>query len=211
MQITSAFEVPLPVDESWRVLLDVPRIASCMPGAQLTDVFGDDAYGGKVAVRLGPVGLSFKGRARIVSADASARRAQVRAEGSDTKGRGGAAADVLFHLAPTSVGTRVEIVTNLSLSGAVAQYGRSAGIVNDLANHLIGEFAANLRRKLELEGAAAARGTMSAAAQDSLSVLGAPAAAEEPSPAPLQVGSLGLRLLWRALIRSIRRLFGRSG
>jgi carbon monoxide dehydrogenase subunit G len=210
MQITSAFEVPLPVDESWHVLLDVPRIASCMPGAQLTEVFGDDADGGKVAVRLGPVGLSFKGRARIVSADAAERRAQVRAEGSDTKGRGGAAADVLFHLAPTSVGTRVEIVTNLSLSGAVAQYGRSAGIVNDLANHLIGEFAANLRRKLELEGAAA-RGTMSAAAQDPMSVPGAPAAAEEPPPAPLQVGSLGLKLLWRALIRSIRRLFGQSG
>src|SRR3546814_6076638 len=77
MQITSAFEVPLPVDESWHVLLDVPRIASCMPGAQLTEVFGDDAYGGKVAVRLGPVGLSFKGRARIVSAAAAERRAQV--------------------------------------------------------------------------------------------------------------------------------------
>src|SRR3546814_10006141 len=104
-----------------------------MPGAQLTEVFGDDAYGGKVAVRIGTVGLSFKGRARIVSADAAERRAQVRADGRDTTGRGGAAADVLFHLAPTPAGTRVEIVTNLSLSGAVARYGRSAGIVNDLA------------------------------------------------------------------------------
>jgi carbon monoxide dehydrogenase subunit G len=209
MQITSAFEVPLPVDESWRVLLDVPRVASCIPGAQLTEVLGDGAYGGKVAVRLGPVGLSFKGRARIVSADTVERRAQVRAEGSDTKGRGGAAADVQFHLAAASAGTRVEIVTSLSLTGSVAQYGRSSGMVNDLANHLISQFADNLRRKLALEGTANVGAP--AAVQDASGLRRSPVGAEEPSTPPLQVGSLGLRLLWQAFVRSIHRLFPSRG
>jgi uncharacterized protein len=211
MQITSAFEVPLPVDESWRVLLDVPRIASCVPGAKLTEVLGDNTYGGQVAVRLGPVGLSFKGRAQIVNADTVERRAQVRAEGSDTKGRGGAAADVRFHLAAAPAGTRVEIVTNLSLSGSVAQYGRSSGIVNDLANHLIGQFADNLRRKLAAEGTAAAPIDAPAAVPEVMNVVRGPAVAEEPANAPLEVGSLGLRLLWRALVRTFRHLFPSGG
>ena len=208
MQITSAFEVPLPVEESWRVLLDVPRIASCVPGAQLTEVLGNDAYNGQVTVRLGPIGLSFRGRAQIVNADETGRRAELRAEGSDVKGRGGAAADVRFHLAAASPGTRVEIVTNLMLTGSVAQYGRSSGMVNDLANHLIGQFADNLRRKLALEGKAA---VAPAAAQAVTTASRSSVIAEEPETAPLEVGSIGSRLLWRALIRSIHRFFSSKG
>lgn len=187
MRITNEFRVPLPVEESWRVLLDVPRIASCLPGARLDGVLDDGAYAGSVAVRLGPIALTFEGRARIIDADPAARRVRVRAEGRDTKGRGAATAEVAFALFSEPADTRVEIATDLTLSGSVAQFARGADMIDDLASHLIGQFAENLRTKLE--------------------------AAEAPgSPAAsIQAGALGMALLWRALRRCARRILGRAG
>jgi uncharacterized protein len=148
MQIKSSFHVPLPVEEAWKTLLDVPTIAPCMPGARLLGVEDDDTYLGEVAVRLGPVMLKFKGKAQIVERDAESRSAKVKAQGRDTKGRGSANAEVLFTLVEDTGGTRVDIVTDLSLSGSVAQYGRGAAIIDDLSQHLVGEFARNLEAEL---------------------------------------------------------------
>ena len=189
MRITNEFEVPLPVEESWRVLLDVPRIAPCLPGARLDEALGDDAYAGNVAVRLGPIALTFKGRAQVLDAEPAARRARVRAEGRDTKGRGAATADVAFVLIAEPAGTRVEIETDLTLSGSVAQFGRAAGMIDDLASHLIGQFAENLREML------AATETI---AETTI----------EPA-VPIQAGGLGIALLWRALLRFAKRILGR--
>jgi uncharacterized protein len=215
MDIHNNFEVPLPPDKAWAVLLDIPRIAPCMPGAKLISVDGNDSYTGEVQVRLGPVLLSFRGQAKFTSIDAGNHRATVHAEGRDQKGRGGASADVAFKLVGIPSGTRVEIDTSLSLSGSVAQYGRGAAMISDLANLLIGQFAANLRRELAAsEQAEAAPATAATApAEDAAAPAGqvppagngAPAAPAREA-APIQGFRLGLRLLWRQLLR----LFGRS-
>jgi uncharacterized protein len=148
MQLSNRFDVPLPVEAAWPLLLDVPRMARCMPGAALTETVDERTYRGTVTVKLGPVRLDFAGEARIDELDVAARQAKVSARGNDTKGRGNAVATVTFRLAPEGEGTRVDIETDLQLVGTVAQYGRGAGLIKQIANQLVGEFAANLRREL---------------------------------------------------------------
>ena len=207
MQIESRFKVPLPPDQAWSVLLDIPRIAPCMPGAKLISVEEErKAYLGEVQVRLGPVLLSFKGRAEFVSIDEAAKKATVRAEGRDTKGRGGASADVAFSLASAGPETEVIILTDLTLSGSVAQYGRGAGMINDLANHLIGQFASNLRKEIE---ASAPIPTGSHATSDGIASNDAEAHARLAAPReakPISGFSLFFSLLWAR----IKRVLGAS-
>jgi carbon monoxide dehydrogenase subunit G len=148
MKIENAFDVPLSRADAWITLLDIPRIAPCLPGTKLLDVEGEGRYRGEVQVRLGPVMLTFKGRAEIVERDDEAYTAKVVADGRDAKGRGGAKATVDFRLVSADVGTRVEIETDLTLSGSIAQYGRASGMIEDVAGHMIGEFAACLRGEI---------------------------------------------------------------
>src|SRR5258708_22004329 len=148
MQIQNSFSVPVDRATAWRLLLDVPRMARAMPGARLIEERPDRSYRGEVAVKLGPVRLAFAGEARITALDEAAYQAKVEAKGSDTKGRGSAQAKLAFALVPEEGATRVEIATDLQLVGAVAQYGRSAGLIKELANQLVGEVAANLRREI---------------------------------------------------------------
>src|ERR1700687_2005442 len=96
MQFSNSFEVSLPPDEAWKTLMDIPRIAPCMPGAELTEVVDAETYKGKVAVRMGPVVLAFAGTAKFEERDDAAHTARVKAQGTDAKGRGGANAAVNF-------------------------------------------------------------------------------------------------------------------
>jgi carbon monoxide dehydrogenase subunit G len=155
MEINNSFEVPLPPDEAWRVLMDIPRIAPCMPGAELTGVLDSETYTGKVSVRLGPVALSFSGQVKFEDVDNAHHSARVKAQGKDTKGRGGANANVDFHLESIPGGSRVRVKTDLLLSGAVAQYGRASGVIQEVASQLIGQFAECLKRQLETSRAVA--------------------------------------------------------
>jgi len=148
MQIENSFVVPVDPATAWRVLLDVPRMARCMPGATLTEAREDRSYAGNVAVKLGPVRLTFAGEARITELDETARRAKVEGKGNDTKGRGSAQAKLDFVLVPEGAGTRVVVTTDLQLTGSVAQYGRGAGLIKEVANQLVGEFAGNLARDI---------------------------------------------------------------
>ncbi len=207
MQIESRFTVPLPPDRAWAVLLDIPRIAPCMPGAKLLSVEeGGKAFLGEVQVRLGPVLLAFKGRAEITTMDEQAQSATVHAEGRDTKGRGGANADVAFSLKSLGAETEVVILTDLNLSGSVAQYGRGAGMINDLANHLIGQFATNLRKEIEASATTPAAAPSNAPGQAD----DAPAAAARPAPQREAAPISGFSLLFGLLWRRIKRLFGVS-
>ena len=124
MKFDNSFEVSLPPPEAWTVLMDVERIAPCMPGASLTEVVDDGSFKGTVSVRLGPVALTFEGEARFNHIDEAAQTASVKAQGKDPKGRGGADATVTFRLEPSEIGSKVLIETDLTLSGSVAQYGR---------------------------------------------------------------------------------------
>ena len=148
MLINNSFEVPLPPDQAWKVLMDIPRIAPCMPGAELTDVVDANTYNGKVSVRLGPVALTFAGTVKFSEKDEAAHKARVTAQGKDSKGRGGAHANVDFQIEPVPAGSRVVVKTDLSLSGAVAQYGRASGMIQDVAQQLIGQFANSLKAQL---------------------------------------------------------------
>lgn len=148
MEFDNAFEVPLAPAEAWAVLLDIPRIAPCMPGAELTEIVDPRNYKGKISVRLGPVALAFAGRVEFETIDDAARTARVKAQGSDAKGRGAANAAATFHIEPSGAGSKVLIHTDLMLSGAVAQYGRGVGMIQATAAQIIGQFADNLRGQL---------------------------------------------------------------
>jgi uncharacterized protein len=153
MEFDNSFDVPLSPDRAWAVLMDIPRIAPCMPGAELSEVVDAQNYKGKIAVRLGPVALAFAGRVQIDAIDDANRSARVQAQGSDAKGRGAANATATFHIEPAGGGSRVLIHTDLMLSGAVAQYGRGVGMIQATAAQIIGQFAGNLRAQLARESA----------------------------------------------------------
>ena len=183
MKIENGFDLPLPVTEAWRVLLDIERVARCVPGAELTEKLDPDSYRGKIAVRLGPVALSFNGMARFIEIDEAARRVRVKANGSESKGRGGAEASAQFALAEIAPRqTHVAITTDLALNGSVAQYGRGAAMIGAVAQQLVDQFAARLGAELSSETPAAA----------------APAAPARPIS--------GFRLVFAALWRAIRRM-----
>ena len=145
MQLQQSFTVPVGVDEAWRVLLDIERVAPCMPGATLESVDGD-SFTGTVKVRVGPIALQYRGKASFIEKDEAAHRAVMDAQGRDTRGNGTAAAKVTTSLAADGDHTRVEVVTDLSITGKPAQFGR--GLIADVSNKLIGQFADCLARQL---------------------------------------------------------------
>jgi uncharacterized protein len=194
MEINNSFDVPLPPSDAWKVLMDIPRIAPCMPGAELTGVVDKDTYAGKVSVKLGPVALTFAGQVKFTEIDDAAHTARVKAQGKDSKGRGGANANVDFRLEPASLGTRVLVKTDLTLSGAVAQYGRASGMIQDVAQALIGQFAANLKAQL------AASPVQAASAAESANL--------KPLAPPKAQAISGLALFLLAVKSFFRRLFG---
>src|SRR6516164_11041590 len=159
MEFDNAFEVPLPPAEAWKVLLDIEGIAPCMPGAELSEVLGDNAYKGKISVRLGPVALTFAGVVKVEDIDNEKHTARVAAQGTDAKGRGGAQAASVFRLEPAGTGCKVLVHTNLNLSGAVAQYGRGVGIIQATSTQLMNQFAKCLKEKLAQRHAAPAAST----------------------------------------------------
>jgi carbon monoxide dehydrogenase subunit G len=197
MQLENSFTVPATPDTAWPILLDVPRIAPCMPGAELTEAVDGRHFKGNAKLRVGPVALTFSGEAEIVEIDEVARTATVRAKGSDTKGRGGASAAVEFRLVADGEGSRVDITTELDLSGSIAQYGRAAGLIDAIAGQIIGDFAKNLAAEIGTGGAPTAAGGSDAAA----SATPAPAA-------PADNAISGISLFFRALWSMIRGLFG---
>ncbi len=186
MKLENAFDVPLPAADAWRVLLDIERVAPCLPGAELLETLPDKSFKGKVAVRLGPVAVSFLGTARFEAVDEAARRVRVKASGTEQKGRGGAQALVDFSLQETAPRlTHVAIVTDLTLNGAVAQYGRGAAMIEDVAQQMVRRFAETL--KVQIEGSEGERKEALAEARKPVS---------------------GLALFFGALWRALKRLFG---
>jgi uncharacterized protein len=169
------------------VLMDIRRVAPCMPGAALTEIIDPQNFRGKIAVRLGPVALAFAGNIAFENVDEVNHSAKVKAQGSDDKGRGSANATATFRIEPSGDGSRVLIHTDLMLSGAVAQYGRGVGMIQATASQIIGQFAANLRKQLELQPPAAA----DTPKQDD-------ASAPLPDAAkPISGISLGAKVLWQ--------------
>ena len=137
MELTNDFSVNVPVDEAWAVLTDLERIAPCLPGAQLQEVEGDE-YRGVVKVKVGPITAQYKGAASFQERDDDAHRAVIRAEGRDTRGQGNASATITATLESEGGGTKVKVVTDLTVTGKVAQFGR--GVMADVSAKLMDQF-----------------------------------------------------------------------
>jgi uncharacterized protein len=191
VEFDNSFEVPLQPTQAWPLLMDIRRIAPCMPGAELTDVVDDTTYKGRIAVRLGPVALAFAGVVKLEEIDGVNYTARVKAQGSDAKGRGAANATAAFRLESTAGGSKVLVHTDLSLSGAVAQYGRGVGIIQATAAQIMSQFAANLKAQIAAQPAA-------------------PTAAAEPAPPataqPISGLSLMAKVIWDAISSWFRRV-----
>jgi uncharacterized protein len=186
MLIKNDFEVAEPVDKVWRFFDDIPQVAACLPGAELTENLGDDRYRGRVAIRMGPVKLQFAGTAEIKERDDAAKRLVVDANGADEKGRGQAAMLVTATLASTGQGTKVEVAQDLQLAGAAAQYGR--GMISDVSSVLMRDFATNMQNRITAMDRGVSPDQVSGAA-------------------PASGLGIGLRAAWMALKRVARRFF----
>lgn len=181
MRLENSFEVPASRQAAWELLMDVPRVIPCMPGAELKETVSDDAWKAELAVKLGPISLTFATDVARESVDEGAGSVTLSAKARELRGRGGAQAQIQSMLAEVDGRTRVDIVTDLTLSGAVAQYGR--GIVQDVSQQLVSKFADCLKAQL---------------------VAGSPeeaAAAAASASKPVSGLSLGLGAVWRALLR----------
>ncbi len=150
MELTNDFRVAVPVDRAWAVLTDVELIAPCLPGAQLQEVEGDE-YRGIVKVKVGPITAQYKGKATFVSQDAADHVAVLRAQGRETRGQGNANATITATLTPDGDGTAVSVVTDLMITGRVAQFGR--GVLADVSAKLLAQFVENLETTVLADGA----------------------------------------------------------
>jgi carbon monoxide dehydrogenase subunit G len=158
LKLENSFRVELPLESTWATLLDIPSVVPCMPGAEVLAVEDDRNYRGQVKVKLGPVAVAFQGRARLVEIDEANHKVRINASGTENKGRGSAQADVVFTLVPDGNATRVDIVSDLSLAGAVAQYGRAQGVIADVSRIMIETFANNLQARIGAGSASSAMG-----------------------------------------------------
>ncbi len=145
MRLENRFTVPVPVEEAWRVLLDVERIAPCMPGATLTSVDGD-RFEGTVKVKVGPINLTYGGKASFVSKDEAAHVAVIDGSGKETRGTGTAKALITCRLVDRGSTTDVEVDTDLAVTGKPAQFGR--GVLADVSAKLVDQFAACLSEEI---------------------------------------------------------------
>ena len=149
MELNNDFEVSAPIEKVWEVINDVELIAPCLPGAQLEEVENDE-YRGFVKIKVGPITAQYKGVAKFVEKDDSNHRVVIRGEGRDTRGAGNGAGDITASLEPTEEGTLVTVVTDLKITGKVAQFGR--GVMADISKKLMGQFADNLSELVLAEG-----------------------------------------------------------
>jgi uncharacterized protein len=188
MLITNDFDVAQPVDRVWQFFQDIPQVATCLPGAELTDNLGDDKYRGKVAVRMGPVRLQFAGTADITERDEQAKRIVVNASGAEERGRGQASMIVTAQLTAAGRGTKVAVTQDLQLAGAAAQYGR--GMISDVTAVLMRDFSANMQDRIDRIARGESAGQLAASVAT-----------------PASGFALGLRAARMALTRVFRRFF----
>jgi len=146
MEITNEFAVARPVETVWDFFQDVPSVAQCLPGAELTEDKGDGAYTGSISVKLGPMSATFEGEATVVP-DAAAKTGAISGKGADRRGGSRGQVEVEYRLAAIDSGTMVTVDADVKLSGAAARFGRT-NLINEMSTRLIDEFVACLEKKL---------------------------------------------------------------
>jgi carbon monoxide dehydrogenase subunit G len=190
VKLENSFEVAGPRQAAWELLMDVPRVVPCMPGAELVETVDEDNWKAKMGVKLGPISLTFNPDVTREAVDEAGGSVTLGAKAKEARGRGGAQAKIQSSLTDLGGSTRVDIVTDLSLSGAVAQYGR--GIVADVSNQLVKQFAACLQAQLAATTPEEAQAAIAETAK------------------PVSGLSLGIGAIGRSVSRFFGRLFGRG-
>ncbi|MFN8035952.1 MAG: SRPBCC family protein [Acidimicrobiia bacterium] len=220
MRIDDRFRVNVPVEETWRTLLDIERIAPCLPGAELHEIEGDE-YRGVVKVKVGPMSAQYKGVAKLEQVDDDTHTVVIRAVGRDTRGQGNASATITASMVADGTGTDVTIETDLAITGKVAQFGR--GVLADVSAKLVNQFVDNLERDVlagpgaagtgaaaaaparPAEGEAATLRIVDSAEAEPVDLLAVSGGSVAKRVAPLAVAALVLTVLWRMLVRRRRR------
>ena len=182
IRLDNTFTLDLPPEQAWALLNDVERIAPYVPGAKLTEISGND-YHGTVSVRLGPITAQYKGTATITSRDDAARQLTLTGKGRDIRGQGTASADLTASVVAEGTGSRINVATDLAVTGKVAQLGR--GIMQDVSARLIDQFVANM---VSAEGGAIA---VPPAPQPPQASPEAARAIAAPEPEPIDLVKLG--------------------
>jgi carbon monoxide dehydrogenase subunit G len=230
MKLEQSFEVEAPVEQVWTALIDLEKVAPCLPGASITGRDEDGTYHGTFQVKLGPASANYRGTIRIESADAATRTATLAAKGSDKRGQGGASATIVNSLHATeSGGTRVDTATDFTITGRLASFGRG-GMIQDVSNRLLRDFSACLQQRLvgepagEMtpeEAAASAGAEVTGKTPAEVSGKSPAEVSEEPPPSPATPPPAatvpaagppvkGFSLLLSVLWERVRRLFRRG-
>src|SRR5450755_4827068 len=194
MELTHSFTVPVSLDQAWDVLLDVEKVAPCMPGATLDSVIGDEITG-KIKVRVGPISMTYAGKAKFTQRDREAAVVTLEASGKETRGAGTASASVRSELTGEGDETHVTVLTNLNVTGKPAQFGR--GVLSEVGGRLIGIFADNLAKMLAAEppvGGTSATEAVAAPAEPAEQEAPAGAGGDAASDLALPIEDLGLPL-----------------
>lgn len=186
MLIKNSIEVDQPIDKVWEFCQDVPQVAACLPGAELTEEVAPDQYEGNVAISMGPVKMQFTGSAEVTERDQESKTLVIDAAGSDLKGQGQANLGLTVKLVSTATGTRLDVEQDIQLSGAAAQYGR--GMIGDVSQVLMSDFATNMQARLD----AFEKGVAPDQVQRARSASGL---------------MIGIQAAWMALKRVARRFF----
>jgi uncharacterized protein len=209
VKLEQSFEVRAPVERVWETLIDIERVAPCLPGAEITEAGEDGTYRGTFSVRLGPTTAAYRGELELDEVDEGARRVVMRASGQDKRGQGSAKATIVSTMREEADTTHVEVETDFTITGRLARFGRG-GMIQDISNRLLREFADCLQQKIEAPPAAepspldailAATPEGAAAAPPAVGGTDAPTTAKP-------IG--GFSLFFRALLDRIRRAFGRG-
>jgi carbon monoxide dehydrogenase subunit G len=220
MKLEQSFEVKAPLERVWRELIAIERVAPCLPGAEITEAGDDGVYRGNFSVRLGPTTAAYRGELHMEEADEATHVARMRASGQDKRGQGGAKATIVSKLSERGDATLVEVETDFTITGRLARFGRG-GMIQDVSNRLLREFAECLQKTIEAAPAPAPEAAAGAGPGETAPDTPAPTAADAPSgaapvqPAPGVAGPpstrpvKGFSLLASVLWERVKRLFRR--
>ena len=193
MKLEQSFEVRAPLERVWETLIDVERVAPCLPGAEITEVSEDGTYHGTFSVRLGPTTAAYRGELHIEEKDESAHRVTMRASGQDKRGQGSAKATIASTMHEEGELTKVDVETDFTITGRLARFGRG-GMIQDISNRLMKDFANCLQERIEAPPANSP-----------------PAAGAAETPTTTTAKPIGgFSLFFRALLDRLRRLFRRG-
>jgi carbon monoxide dehydrogenase subunit G len=209
MKLEQSFEVRAPVERVWETLVDIERVAPCLPGAEIAEAGDDGSYRGTFSVRLGPTTAAYRGELRMEELDEAARRVVMRASGQDKRGQGSAKATIVSTMREEGEATRVDVETDFTITGRLARFGRG-GMIQDVSNRLLREFADCLQQKIEAPPAAEPNPVDAVLAATPEGAAAAPPAAGG-ADAPTTAKPIGgFSLFFRALLDRLRRAFSRG-